>query len=94
MKATDPLSISQLAQRLDELEDIATELDIANAVQTRIQTLSKAIDKKMQENNFNRGIITPLPPDHVDNDNPFVVTPKAPSQVERETVEWERKLNR
>lgn len=98
MKATDPLSISQLEQRLDELQDWADGVEpgdpIPQRLLDRIQELRKAIERKIRENTFNKGIINPLPPDHIDSSNPYVVTPKAPSQVEREMTDWEKGLDR
>jgi hypothetical protein len=98
VKATDPLTITQLVQRLDELRDVYDQLYMdwplaQDIITSRIEELTKAVDTKMKENTFNRGVVTPLPPDHLDVDNQFVVTPKAPAQIEREREAWEKSLD-
>lgn len=94
MKATDPLTTSQLAQRIDELQDLVDAGADRDTLLARIDELTRAINRKMSENTFNKGVVTPLPPDHLDNDNPYVITPKAPDQVEREIEDWQKRLDR
>lgn len=94
MKSVKVLTISQLAQRVDELIELQDSLDVSPQwLNDRLNALNKELMDKMNDNTFNKGVITPLPPDHIDGDNPFVVTPKAPAQVERERENWERSLN-
>jgi len=87
MTSPDSLTPSQLAQRLDELKGIK---DNPNSLDRRIEELTKHLENRTSK--FNKSVVNPLPPDNVDVDNPFVLSPKSPQQIERELEEWEKSL--
>jgi len=91
MTSPDVLTYQQLAQRIDELKGV---LDISpEVIQKRLTELESYYEAKVK-GNFNHGVVTPLPPDHVDIDNSSVVTPKSPEQVEREYNDWVKGLDK
>lgn len=98
MTSSSSLSVSQLAQRHDEITGLIEMLKanpgggIYPIMERRTNELQKQIEAKTAKN-FNQGVVTPLPPDHIDVDSSVVITPKAPSQVDREYNEWEKSLD-
>ena len=93
MKSVKMLTATQLAQRLDELQELGDTLDlIPDWLKSRATELNRELQSLINSNTFNKGVITPLPPDHIDTTNEFVITPKAPSQVDREIEAWEKSL--
>lgn len=96
MKPVKTLTISQITQRIDEIEKIIDKLiehsEAKDLLSKRYSDLKSELNSKMSDNTFNKGVVTPLPPGHIDVDNSSVVTPKAPSQVEREMEAWEKSL--
>lgn len=96
MKSPKLLTISQLTQRVDEVQTILDKLteksEAKSALESRLKELQAELNIKTHENTFNKNVITPLPPEHVDVGNEAVITPKAPAQVERERNEWEKNL--
>lgn len=85
MRAADQLSLSQLSERIDELEGIKDKLP--EDIDKRIWELTTLFNNR-NKNNFNKGVVNPLPPDALDVDNRSVITPKPPTQVEREYSNW------
>ena len=86
MKASSNLTITQLVERIDELEDLS--LKVTHEFLTkRLKELKSQYNHRNQPN-YNMGVINPLPPDSIDLQNKSVITPKSPDQVEREHKEW------
>lgn len=96
MRVIHEMTMTQMLQRRDELVGILDTAGIndldPDTVRDRLTAFDKEITLRQTTSNFNRGVITPVPPDKVDITNASVVTPKAPSQVEREYGEWEKTL--
>jgi hypothetical protein len=84
------LTLSQLAQRIDELEHLADKAP-SEVLTNRLDELKKYYERKIK-NKFNEGVVNPVPPDKIDTDNPYIITPKAPSQLDRERDLWEKSL--
>ncbi|MDE1829392.1 MAG: hypothetical protein KGI25_03615 [Thaumarchaeota archaeon] len=82
------LTLSQLAQRIDELEHL---LDKPDTLNERLDNLKSHYERKTK-NEFNKAVVTPVPPDKIDFDNPSVISPKAPDLIDREQEQWEKSL--
>ena len=90
MTSPDSLTLNQLAQRIDEVTSLLDVVKDEHLVK-RLEELTSHFNEK-SKNNFNEGVVQPLPPDHLDLDNTAVVTPKTPEQVEREYNNWVKGL--
>jgi len=90
MTSPDSLTLNQLAQRIDEVTSLLDVVKDEHLVK-RLEELTSHFNEK-SKNNFNKGVVQPLPPDHLDLDNTAVVTPKTPEQVEREYNNWVKGL--
>jgi hypothetical protein len=91
MRAANNFSLTQLVERIDELEDMALKIPNNEPLIRRIEELRSQFNKRSQPN-FNKGIVNPLPPESVDLQNKSIITPKSPDQYEREHREWEHRL--
>lgn len=91
MKASDTLTLSQLAQRIDELQGLKDKIQ-NEILDKRFTELTTQFENR-SKSNFNKGIVTPVPADHIDIDNSSVITPKSPQQVDREYNAWEKSLS-
>jgi hypothetical protein len=90
MTSPDSLTLNQLAQRIDEVTSLLDVVKDEHLVK-RLEELTSHFNEK-SKSNFNKGVVQPLPPDHLDLDNTAVVTPKTPEQVEREYNNWVKGL--
>lgn len=90
MTAPDLLTRSQIAQRLDELEGLKENFTMEK-LDKRLAELTSHLEHR-NRSKFNRGVVTPVPPDAIDYDNGAVITPKSPEQIEVEYNEWNKSL--
>jgi hypothetical protein len=98
MRQVKNLTVVQLEQRYDELRGLATEAEkdagiALDIIRARTEEVGNMLDAKLKGTTFNKGIINPVPPGHEDISNTSVITPKAPSQLEREHNEWEKSFD-